>query len=226
MSEMKRFAVYYAPPPGPFADLAADWLGHDPVTGAARSQPDLGLPVADITTDPRRYGFHGTIKPPFRLADGARQADLDAALTDLAAQVQPVALPGLRLANLDGFLALVPKGDATPLQQLAATVVRDLDHLRASLTDAEIARRNPARLSPRQRDLLDRWGYPFVMEEFRFHLTLTNRLEPAMAAQAADALAAYFADALPRPFVVRDLCLFGQPADGRFRLLHRYVLTG
>lgn len=223
---MKRFAVYYAPPPGPFADLAARWLGYDPATGASCPQPDLGLPAAAITRDPRRYGFHGTIKPPFRLAEGVAPADLDRALRALAARLSPVVLPGLRIRDLDGFLALVPEGDAAPLGALAAQVVRDLDPLRAPLTDAEIARRRPERLTDRQRDLLGQWGYPFVMEEFRFHLTLTDRLEPQMAARAADLLGAHFAPVLPRPFAVTDLCLFGEPEDGGFRLIHRYALSG
>ncbi len=226
MSEMKRFAVYYAPAPGAFADRAAAWLGRDAVTGAERAQPDLGLPAAEITRDPRRYGFHGTIKPPFRLSAGVTPDDLHDALTGLAARQQPVVLDGLRMQTLDGFLALVPNGDVAPLQALAAAVVRDLDPLRAALSDAEIARRRPERLTPHQRGLLDQWGYPFVMDQFRFHLTLTDRLDAAMAAQAVAVLGAHFAPVLPRPFVIHDLCLFGEPADGQFRLLHRYDLTG
>ncbi|MGN7868607.1 DUF1045 domain-containing protein [Paracoccus sp. 22332] len=226
MTVMKRFAIYYAPRPGAFADLAHRWLGGDPATGQTLDQPDLGLPAAQITQEPRRYGFHGTIKPPFRLAEGATPDDLDAALSDLAAALKPVALPGLGIANLDGFLALVPEGDATALQRLAAEVVRVLDPLRAPLTQAEIARRRPERLTERQRGLLDRWGYPFVMEEFRFHLTLTDRLDPDMAARAQQVLVAHFAPVLPRPFAIEDLCLFGEPADGPFRLIHRYALTG
>lgn len=225
MTDMKRFAVYYAPRVGAFADLAASWLGYNPATGTCCQQPDLGLPAA-ITADPRRYGFHGTLKPPFRLARGVAPGDLDNALRALAARLQPVVLPGLRMTLLDGFLALVPEGDTAPLKAMAAQVVRDLDVLRAPLTEGEIARRRPERLTPRQRDLLDRWGYPFVMEEFRFHLTLTDRLEADMAARAADLLAAHFAPVLPRPFAVTELCLFGEPADGPFRLLHRYALTG
>lgn len=226
MHDMKRFAVYYAPPPGAFADLAAAWLGRDPVSGAELAQPDLGLPAAQITRNPRRYGFHGTIKPPFRLANGVSPDDLADALDRLAATLRPVVLPGLRVTSLDGFLALVPEGDATPLQQLAGLVLRDLDGLRAPLTDAEIARRQPQRLTPRQRELLDRWGYPFVMEEFRFHLTLTDRLDADMASRAAQALSDYFAPVLPLPFAISELCLFGEPADGQFRLIHRYALTG
>ncbi|MFC3569036.1 DUF1045 domain-containing protein [Paracoccus simplex] len=226
MLDMKRFAVYYAPPPGAFADLAARWLGWDAVSGQACAPPDLDLPVAEITAEPRRYGFHGTVKPPFRLAPGATPGDLDAAMKGLAGRLAPVLLPGLRLASLDGFLALVPEGDTTPLQRLAATVVRNLDPLRAPLTEAEIARRRPERLTPPQRALLERWGYPHVMEEFRFHLTLTDRLPVGMAGRAQAALAAHFAPVLPRPFVIDALCLFGEPKDGGFRLLHRYDLAG
>lgn len=226
MADMKRFALYYAPQPGAFADLADRWLGRDPISGQPCPQPDLGLPAAEITRDPRRYGFHGTIKPPFRLAAGTTPDDLAEAVQAVASRLKPISLPGLRMKNIDGFLALVPEGDATPLQQLGAEVVRDLDPLRAPLTEAEIARRRPERLTPRQRELLDRWGYPFVMEEFRFHLTLTDRLDADMADRAAKALAAHFAPVLPRPFVIDDLCLFGEPEDGQFRLLHRYRLTG
>lgn len=226
MDQMKRFAVYYAPPAGDFWDRASHWLGWDAASGQAVVPPDLGLDAAAITRDPRRYGFHGTVKPPFRLADGVDPARLHDALTDLCARLAPVELPGLRLSNLDGFLALVPDGDAAALRTLAAAVVEGLDPLRAPLTADEIARRRPERLSLRQRELLYRWGYPFVMEEFRFHLTLTDRLAGEQAAKAAITLEAHFAPLLPRPFRVADLCLFGEAMDGRFHLLHRYTLSG
>lgn len=226
MTGFKRYAVYYAPPPGAFADLAAAWLGWDPEAGQPVSQPDLGLPASAITDDPRRYGFHGTLKPPFRLADGVDLADLQSALHRLAEGLAPVTMPGLRLASLDGFLALIPEGDANPLKALAAEVVSRLDPLRAPLTEPEIARRKPERLTPHQRALLDQWGYPYVMDEFRFHLTLTNRLDPQMADQAIPVLSDHFAPVLPRPFTVAELCLFGEPQDGPFRLIQRCPLAG
>lgn len=224
--EIRRYAVYYAPPAGDFATRASDWLGWDASTGATRPQPALGLPAYDITQEPRRYGFHATIKPPFRLAAGCDVAQLRQGLQALAAKVSPVTLPGLKLTNLDGFLALIPEGDTSALQNLAAQVVEGLEPYRAPLTDTEIARRRPEQLTQRQRDLLDRFGYPFVLEEFRFHLTLTDRLAAEMATQAATCLEAHFAPVLPRPFRITDLCLFGEAADGRFHLLHRYALTG
>lgn len=218
MDEMKRFAVYYAPRAGGFADRAAGWLGRDAVTG----QPGL----AGITADARRYGFHGTLRAPFRVAAGLSGGDVADAVAGLAARLAPVRCDGLRLEDLQGFLALTPVGCEAELLALGAAVVEGTDGLRAALTGAEIARRRPERLTPRQRELLDRWGYPYVMEEFVFHLTLTDRLPADQAPTVARFLQDHFAPVLPRPFVIEDLCLFGEDAGGKFQLLHRYALTG
>ncbi len=223
---MKRLAVYYAPRPGAFADHAAAWLGWDPALGAALPQPELpGIPFpAILTAEARRYGFHGTLRAPFRLADGVSQAQAGQVIAALAARLQPVRCEGLAIENLQGFLALTPSGCEAALLELAAAVVDGTNGLRAPLTEAEIARRRPETLTPRQRDLLLAWGYPHVMEEFRFHLTLTDRLPEPGLAQAA--LATHFAPVLPKPFLIEDLCLFGEDASGRFHLLDRYALAG
>jgi hypothetical protein len=221
MTEYKRFAVYYAPPSGDFATRANLWL-----SDAAPTLPGLPRAPADLTAAPRRYGFHGTIKAPFRLADGVDARMLQAALAALAARLPPVRMAGLRLEILKGFLAFIPEGDETDLLALGAEVVSRLDPLRAPLTEADIARRRPDRLTARQRELLARWGYPYVMEEFRFHLTLTDDLPDEVAHSTAAILGPWFAEVLPRPFDIADLCLFGEDATGRFHLLHRYPLTG
>ena len=228
MDQMKRFAVYYAPRSGAFATRANEWLGWDPEAGRPLLQavvPGIADPAA-ITADPSRYGFHGTIRAPFRLADGVEPDEVRDRVAGLAARLSPVTCGGLILENLHGFLALTPQGCEAALLELAAQVVEGTNDLRAALTEADIARRRPESLSPRQRDLLDRWGYPFVMEEFRFHLTLTDRLPAIDAGPIAEALQAHFAPVLPQPFVIEDLCLFGEDAAGRFHLLHRYALTG
>jgi hypothetical protein len=228
MDQIHRLAVYYAPRAGAFADQAADWLGWDPVLCTARQQPELpGIPFpAILTAEARRYGFHGTIRAPFRLADGVT---LDAArevAATLAARLAPVTCEGLKLENLHGFLALTPLGCEAALLDLGAAVVEATNVLRAPLTDAEIARRRPESLTPRQRDLLQLWGYPYVMEEFRFHLTLTDRLPDGEIAPVATALTAHFAPVMPTPFLIEDLCLFGEDDVGRFHLLSRHALTG
>lgn len=226
MDQMKRFAVYYVPRPGALAACAAEWLGWDPASGATLPQPDLpGIPFpAVLTAEARRYGFHGTLRAPFRLADGVSATVGAETVAALAARLAPVTCSGLALENLQGFLALTPTGCEAALLELAASVVEATNPLRAPLTKAEIARRRPESLTPRQRELMTLWGYPHVMEEFRFHLTLTDRLPEPAPVMAA--LQAHFAPVLPRPFVIDDLCLCGEDAEGRFHLLHRYALTG
>lgn len=229
MQQFKRYAVYFAPRPGPFADCANQWLGWDTAMGQPLAQPQLaGLPapVAALTADPAKYGFHGTIRAPFRPADGLGQPQIAASVAALAARLPVVVCDGLRLENLHGFLALTPLGDETALLDLAARVVIGTNDLRAALTPEEIAKRHPQSLTARQRVLLDLWGYPHVMEDFRFHLTLTSRLPPDWAEATQKVLTAHVAPVLPRPFVIEDMCLFAEDMSGRFHLLHRYPLSG
>ncbi len=229
MEQFHRYAVYYAPDRGPFARFAAEWLGWCPLSGIEKPHPDVaGLPrpVEGITRTPRKYGFHGTIKPPFRLADGSSPEALQDDLSALARRLAPVRMEGLALKRLGGFVALVPEGDKSALAHLAGEVVEALDHHRAPAPASEIQRRRAAGLTPRQDELLMRWGYPYVMDEFRFHLTLTGKLDPDEAARTMAALDPYLTPLLPRPFVLRDLCLFGEDETGRFQLIQRYALTG
>ncbi|WP_321364955.1 DUF1045 domain-containing protein [uncultured Celeribacter sp.] len=227
MDEFKRYAVYYAPAPGPFAEFSARWLGWDAFEGVELPHPvvdGLPLPVSEITATPRKYGFHGTLKPPFRLT-GTR-AELMADLEAFASAHKPVVLEGLTLTRIGGFLALTPLGDLSALETLAGEVVATLDPHRAQPSETELARRRAAGLSARQEALLSQWGYPYVMEEFKFHLTLTGKLTEAQAEATAKALTPEITPLLPRPFEIKDLCLFGEAEDGRFHLLHRYTLSG
>jgi hypothetical protein len=138
MEDFRRYAVYYAPRDGAFADAVTSWLGWDPLRGVAVVHPDLsGLPqpVPDVTDEPRKYGFHGTIKAPFRLAEGVGFSDLQAELSEVAAGLRPVVMHGLRLAALKGFVALLPEGDEADLLELGLEVVtrQAVAHLKAHL---------------------------------------------------------------------------------------------
>ena len=170
-----RFAIYYVPPDGPLADFGAGWLGWDVVAGRDVTQFDLpGL--HDITMTPRKYGFHGTLKPPFRLQDGQTLGALKQAASDLAVALAPAQCDGLKLTQIGRFLALTPYGPIDGVQRVAAACVRELDAFRAPAGEAELARRRKVGLSARQEALLVQWGYPYVLDEFRFHLTLSGRL--------------------------------------------------
>jgi hypothetical protein len=135
--------------------------------------PD-GLHIAALTVEPRRHGLHGMLKPPMRLADGATAEDLLAAVAALARRLTLVDLGRLRVAPLGPFLALVCDSQPAALEALAAAMVSDRDAFRAPPAEAEFARRRATGPAARQETLLARWGYPYVMEEFRFHVTLTG----------------------------------------------------
>jgi putative phosphonate metabolism protein len=219
-----RFAIYYLPPDGPLAEFGAKWLGWDVVTGQEAVQFDVpGL--HDITMTPRKYGFHATLKPPFRLKEGQTSEALERAVSDVAGVLSPAVCDGLTLTQLDRFLALTPFGTLDGLQRIAEACVRDLDGFRATATEAELARRRKAGLSTRQEALLTQWGYPYVFEEFRFHLTLSGRLPEEDVRGWADTLQSQLPD-LPTPFVIDQIALCGERQDGRFEMIHRYTLTG
>lgn len=216
-----RYAIYALPgavAPDPLRPLAEAWIGRTvddrtttPVipTGWTRDELDA------ITVDPRRYGFHATLKAPFRLADQATADDLDDRVGRLAADLAPAVVPRIGLRLIDGFYALTAGDPAPGLHALADAAVRTLDDLRAPLTDADRARRHPERLSARQRELLDAWGYPYVFDEFLPHLTLTDRIAEPARPRVSTALADHFAGQLDRDVVVDALCVFVEPAPGR-----------
>lgn len=224
-----RYAIYWAPDPASaLARTGAAWLGACPAgTPVAPAREPAGLPASRtaLTERPRRYGLHATLKAPFRLAEGAAPWALDDALARLAADSAPAAAPRLVLDTSMGFVALRPAGPAPEVDALAAACVTALDAFRAPLTAAERAARGPEALDATETAHLDAWGYPYVLDRFRFHVTLTRGLPVDQAAQAAAALAPVFAPLLPEPFVLDALCLFGDPGGGApFRLLRRHAL--
>ena len=226
---MTRYAVYYTPAPGPLADFTAGWLGWDAARGIAAPRLAVdGLPIdaEAITKAARKYGFHGTIKAPFRLQSGCTENALKVACAELAASLAPICLDGMMLQSIGGFLALVPKGNTAAMHHLAEQIVLGLEVCRAPLTDGEIAKRRPETLTPRQRELLASYGYPFVRDEFQFHLTLTGALHEADLAATIAALAPHLVPLVPNPFWINDLSLCAEGDDGLFRILHRYALTG
>jgi putative phosphonate metabolism protein len=226
-----RYAVYYAPPAGSdLAELGDRWLGRNPRTGRALKQPGVrSIPpetLTRITESPRRYGFHATLKAPFRLADGWTEDGLLDAVAAFAQRTYAWSGPGLIVTPVDGFLALTPRLAAPALDALAADCVRAFDPFRAPLDDAEIQRRNPGHLTPRQRANLETWGYPYVFSEFRFHMTLTDRLSHPLRSHAQVALVRMFDAVCGTPFTVDAVSVFHQArAEAPFREIARCPLA-
>ena len=230
----ERFAVYFLPPSdSPLWRAGCRWLGRD----ADRPGGNVRTPTADLgsisetewaaaTAEPRRYGFHATLKPPFRLVDGCDLADLDGALARFAAERRAFSVAELRLKVLDGFLALCPVAPSSDLNALAADCVRDFEAFRHPPDPADLDRRRLRGLTPRQEANLTAWGYPYVLDEFRFHMTLTGRLAGDAAVRFLDVLAPMFAEALSGPLFVGGVALSREQSPGApFETLRRYVFA-
>ncbi len=213
-----RYAIYFTPhAQDALTRRAAAWLGRDVFTGDTTCPPEAdGVSSAEIgahTASARRYGFHATLKAPFRLAEGRDEAGLVAGLEDFCRGATPFAV-SLALRHLDGFMALMPDPRSPQLDRLAGQIVRRFDPFRAPLTEREIERRKPERLSPVQLSNLERWGYPYVFEEFRFHMTLTDRIAPDKSDRVERALRDYFNPVLSEPVMIGSLALFVEPQPG------------
>ncbi len=227
MAPDARVAVYYAPlADDPLTAAAACWLGRDPASDAPVSHPDIAN-IAEVTAEPRLYGFHATLKPPMRLAGGGGWDDVVAAATMLAGRIAPFDLPGLSVQDVFGFLALRETAASPPLQALADACVEHLDAFRAPPSETELARRRRANLTPRQDEMLIRWGYPYVFDTWFFHMTLTRRLSDAEKRVFMPAAELHLARAIATPRRVEDICLFVQPAPGApFVIRERLPLRG
>lgn len=212
-----RYAIYLAPA-DPFRSFGAQWLGRDADTGHALPLPrGIGQRPIEWIKAPAHYALHATLKPPFRLADGTDAAMLDAAARDFVHGRQPFEAP-LALRALRGFLAWclddVHGRDGRQMHALADDCVRAFDRFRAPATAQEIAKRNPARLSAAQREMLDAWGYPYLFETFAFHITLTGMLDAADEAAAFAQLSAACGRLLKQPLHVDGISVFVQPEPG------------
>jgi hypothetical protein len=215
-----RAALYWAPDASdPLALAGNRWLGRDPETAAMLRQPDLP-DIGDRTAAARLYGFHATLRPPMRLATG--YAEFMAAAEACAAALTPFDLPTLHVAELDGFLALIPVEPSAALRALADACVRASDMHRLPPTDTEYARRLAAGLSAEQERLLARWGYPYVMQCWWFHMTLTDRHGTSLKAAAE----AHFAYALAMPRRVEAICVFTQRSAGEPFLIAERIPLG
>lgn len=230
MTGFPRYAIYFVPAPD--SDLyrfGAGILGYDAFNGDdlpfAGGIVDAAPDWHDLTRDPRKYGFHATLKAPFALAPGNSEADLIAACEDFCSSprelpvIQPVVRP------IGDFIAIVPDQPSAALSRLAQDCVESFDRFRAPLTAADRARRNPERLTQRQVDHLDRWGYPYVGDDFRFHMTLSGRI----VAERRDAIIAMLRDrfgALDHPALTIDrVAVFRQDdSQAQFRIVQHCAL--
>lgn len=226
---MVRYAIYCVPPFSTrLGTLGSRWLGWNMDANAVADQPAVGElraeHVAEITSLPRRYGWHATFKAPFVLSQSRTVDELKQAISAFVHVREPMQLPMFQVSMLSDFIALVPHTDAHGFATFAMDVVRAFDRFRAPLESTEIARRRKLGLTARQEALLLHWGYPYVMDEYKFHLTLTGRIGKKEREVLLPFLESWFAPALNRPEVMHDIALCEQAAEGtQFTLVERFA---
>lgn len=226
MSE-PRYALYFTPPHcSPLERLGASFLGYDCYTGEAVAPlPVAGIDPkirAELTAAPRRYGFHATLKPPFRIAATNDGDALAETLRGFAASWPAIHAGQLRPTLIGGFIALVPVAPPVELLLFAAECVAAFDGFRAPTSAADRARRLVNGLSPRQTALLDRWGYPYVFDQFRFHMTLTGGLPVELRQAWLECLSPV---AGGHDLVIDGLSLLRQDSpDHAFKVVERFAL--
>ncbi|WP_411034908.1 DUF1045 domain-containing protein [Shinella sp. BYT-45] len=226
-----RYALYFTPSASDPLTLAAQrWLGRNAFTGALLEQPAAdgfdAAALSGLTADPRRYGFHATLKAPFALAEGRSEAELVAEVGRFVSEIEPFVIPEVVVGRLGSFFALVPGDHCEELQGFAGEVVRRFERFRAPLTSADIARRKPDELTAAERQNLVQWGYPYVFDEFRFHMTLTGRVPAERRDAVEGVLLDYFAEFHGRPLPVTGLALFREPSRGADFTVHSLFPLG
>ena len=214
----ERFAIYFAPSAtSNLWERAATWLGRDAADGDLLSGPVAGIDrdrLLNLTQSANRYGFHATLKAPMALAEGLTEADLREAMAAFAARHRPVDLGKPQVRSLGGFLALIVEPNEA-LQDFAAHVVEDFDTFRAPMSVKDRAARAGKGLTERQVELLDAYGYPYVFEQFRFHMTLTDKLAPEDADEIAQAAQTWFGPVLEEDLLLDRLSLFHEAEAGK-----------
>ncbi len=212
-----RYAIYYAPEPStPLAQFGHAWLSH--TNGAANaakittSRLDPAR-ISALTESSRRYGLHGTLKPPFELNPVSTLDALIAAAKVFARSVAPVEIPPLELAVIGKFIALTPTSQSAALEKLSAACVRAFEAFRMPLSEQQVSSYKHNKLTVHQEQMLENWGYPYVMEEFRFHISMTDRIDDDNEREAVmENLQTLAAPILGHPIKITDITIFSQAA--------------
>ena len=216
-----RYAIYYIPDL-PLFQIGSDWLGWNSIT---EQETLLSADHRRITDRPRKYGFHATLKPPFSLASNSTQGDLQDAFHAFCATVSPATGGTLKISRLGRFLAMTQDVQSNEVTELAASTVSHFDKFRAPLSEQDIAKRRQRRLTPEQDALMLRWGYPYMMQEFKFHMTLTGPLQNDEIDAIEHDANTRFREFLGQPLKIASIALLGEDSDsGRFHVVDKLSL--
>ncbi len=223
-----RYAIYFSPRVDePLAEFGRRWFGFDTETRAPVPQERRWPVPTGLLRTPARYGFHATLKAPFRLRRGRDERELFEAVQGLAGEWAPQRLGLLTPRELGSFLTLQQSLPNPKVDELAFACVRDLDPFRQPLTEEEQDRIFGKGITRQQKANVFTWGYPYVGDDYVFHMTLTSILAPHEIAPWKTKVLEWGMEYLSEPVMLRDLCVFAQAsAEEPFQLIERFELRG
>ncbi len=216
-----RYAIYFIPEKNSILyRLGSALLGYDIYAGKSVEKPSIALPsgisAQELVAGVQHYGLHATVVAPFFLNETSEK-ELVHSVNYFCQSNQPVIFPRVKVHLHQGFMAVCPAETEnteqtayTPMQALAAKAVRFFYPLRKAPSDAEINSRLGAGLSTRQMEYLKRWNYPYVFEEYSFHITLTGMVNENDVPCLNTVLYNYLEEALAEPLIIDRLCICRQ----------------
>jgi Protein of unknown function (DUF1045) len=231
-SNFTRYAIFFTPQPGTaLAAFGRSWFGraHDASTLHEFSAPGLsGSGFAKLPVSPGCYnGLHVAFRPPFALRRGMGPDALKARLNSFARRRRGVNTGPLTLVRDRRFLVLRPRENLQALEWLSTQCLSAFDGFAAPLSADDRNERLGPHLSLYQKLLLESFGSPEVMSEFRFAFRLSGPLAPGPIERLAEALWPVLQGICEDGIEIDALSLLGDPG-GRapLRLISRHRLGG
>ena len=229
-NNISRFAIYFVPPESnDLTRFTASWFGWDVYKGIKVDYPvlhNLNYDIKEITNTPSKYGFHGTLKAPFSLVPDKTIDDLKLSLSMLSRSIKKFEIPSICLRIIDEFIAIVPTSQNESIHSLAKKCLEDLDSFREAESDEILNKRRSGRLSTSEEHNLLKWGYPYVLDDFQFHLTMTGKLPLKVCKHVFSVLSLELHEVLNAPLFIGKICLVGEnKMDGKFGVIEEFSLV-
>ena len=229
MTNYSRYAIYFSPYPDTFLDkVGSRWLGWNPKKGKITNHSKIKNPkfvdLKSITEKARIYGLHGTLKAPFVLKEKYSYKDLISDVELISKRHRKFIIRNLVLKKLGSFYALVPERSTKALKSLADDCVSSLDKFRKPPSSTELEKRRSNGLDFQEEVNLKKWGYPYVFNKYKFHITLTGEIRLGEEKNIRETIELNFQKVIGYPLPFLDICLFGQRDDRYFCELKRFSL--
>ena len=188
MKKYSRYAIYYAPPKeSSLEEFGRYWFGWDPLNAKLINNKQrinylnrFGIKnLKNIDKNvliAKKYGFHGTLIPPFKLNKNYSTNKLFKKTDEIAKKFKKFKFYKFKLKKINNFYAFVQNKKNSNINKISNRLVKELFKFRSPLTKKEIDKRNPSKLSKLQLNILHKWGYPYLMSEFKFHMTIASEV--------------------------------------------------